>query len=153
MPVDYEASRQATQSIVEAAPPALMQQWGDGRIKLLITRKLVRFRREHPALFQSGEFIRLRVTGAHADSCFAFLRRLGSEYILVVVPRLTQRVGFPPIGERWRDTAIELPAGWHGESVRDLFTGAELRPSQDTLPVAGLLKDLPVAVCHGGLEA
>jgi (1->4)-alpha-D-glucan 1-alpha-D-glucosylmutase len=125
-----------------------MRHWQDGRIKTLVTRLLLRFRRDHPALFQSGEFIQLRAQGLHAESCFAFLRRNGNESLLVVVPRLTQRVGFPPIGERWGDTVIELPAGWHGQSVRDLFTGSTVHATHDVFSVSELLKELPVAAYH-----
>jgi len=31
--------------------------WPDGRIKLFLTQHVLRFRREHPDLFQRGEYI------------------------------------------------------------------------------------------------
>jgi (1->4)-alpha-D-glucan 1-alpha-D-glucosylmutase len=150
VPVDYEAVQRAMQSSLETPLAVLMEQWRDGRIKHFVTRKLARFRREHPALFQTGEFIRLRTRGPLGDCCFAFLRRLGNDSLLVVVPRLTQRVGFPPVGERWADTAVELPGEWRGQAARDLFTGSrvQVQAPDDTLSVSALLRELPVAVCH-----
>jgi len=148
VPVDYEASSRSMQSSLEAPATVLMDQWRDGRIKHFVTRALARFRREHAALFQSGEFIRLRARGPLGDHAFTFIRSLGNEAIVVAVPRLTQRVGFPPTGERWGDTAVELPAELSGGKFRNLFTGDETEAKHDVLPISELLKDLPVAVCH-----
>lgn len=152
-PVDFEAMKQMMQSNLESAPAELMRHWKDGRLKFLVTRALLRFRRDHSALFQSGEFIRMRASGVHAESCFALLRRGANESLLVVVPRLTQRVGFPPLAELWGDTAIELPAEWHGQSVRDVFTGATVHAAHEGLSVSELLKDLPVGIYFLGPQA
>jgi (1->4)-alpha-D-glucan 1-alpha-D-glucosylmutase len=150
VPVDFDAAKQAMQSAADASPGDLIQRWQDGRIKQFITRTLLRFRREHPELFQSGEFTRLQARGTHAESCYAFLRRTKDEAILVVIPRLTQRVGFPPVGKVWGDTAVELPPDWHGKSARNIFTGGESHAAHEALLLSDLLRDLPVAVCHRG---
>ena len=63
----------------------------------------------------------LSLTGEFADCCVAFAREPGGQTIVVLAPRLSSRVGFPPIGEAWRDTAVQLPNGF-GDG-RDLFTG------------------------------
>jgi (1->4)-alpha-D-glucan 1-alpha-D-glucosylmutase len=125
-----------------------MRHWQDGRIKFFVTRALLRFRHDHPVLFQSGEFIRLRARGTHAESCFAFLRHGAGESLLVVVPRLTQRVGFPPVGERWGDTAIELPEEWQGKVARDVFTGGMVSAANEAVLVSEVLKELSVGVCQ-----
>lgn len=151
--VDYEGAKQLLQTTLGASPAELMQRWEDGGIKLAITRTLLRFRRDHPLPFQTGDFIRLKARGAFADHCFAFLRRTGDAFLLVVVPRLTQRVGFPPLGDLWQDTALELPADWSSKPLQNIFTGSEVMTVDEALPLADLLRELPLAVCSSGLGA
>ena len=49
----------------------------DGRIKLLLTSRLLRFRRDHPDLFLKSSYVPLTTSGAHAESCIAFAREHG----------------------------------------------------------------------------
>ena len=48
------------------------------------------------------------------------------EWIVVLAPRLSSRVGFPPIGEKWKDTVVDLPDWAVSRAAKDLFTGREL---------------------------
>lgn len=143
--VDYDARREALASLDGAAPASLFQEWRDGRIKLLVTRALLNFRREHPALFASGDFAPVAVRGTFAGCCVAFVRRFEGGAVLVVVPRLSARVGFPPVGDAWRDTAFGWPAEFGGKQVRELFTGAEFSVSDAPLALADAFRVLPVA--------
>ena len=69
----------------------------------------------------------------------------------MLVPRLTARIGFPPIGEAWRDTAVKLPESCTGG--RDLFTGEALNFTGGTLPLARAFARLPFAVlCNSGFQ-
>ncbi|MFN2507727.1 MAG: malto-oligosyltrehalose synthase, partial [Chthoniobacterales bacterium] len=146
-PVDYGRRRDMLQALDKTTPEDLLHKWPDGRIKLFATQKLLRFRREHADLFLKGSYVPLRVSGAHADSCLAFAREHGAAWILTIVPRLSSRVGFPPVGERWQDTAVELPESAAGAAARDLFTGRELRLNNgNSLAVSEALAMLPFAV-------
>ncbi|MGZ4966964.1 MAG: malto-oligosyltrehalose synthase, partial [Chthoniobacterales bacterium] len=107
--VDYQKRREMLDSLGQISPNELLSSWTDGRIKLFVTQRLLRFRREHPDLFAKGNYVPLTVSGTHAESVVAFARAHENQWVIVVVPRLSSRVGFPPIGERWQDTAIELP--------------------------------------------
>ena len=51
-----------------------------------------------------------------------FRSATGGQMDCVIAPRLSSRVGFPPIGEVWKDTAIELPETLSLEKAHDLFT-------------------------------
>lgn len=144
-PVDYDLRRSALESLKNETPAALLEKWHDGRIKLHITQKLLEFRRAHAKLFREGEFIPLNVTGSFAACCIAFLRRRAEETLLAVAPRLSTRVGFPPVGDAWRDTAIELPEGFAAGAPRELLAGAEWRATGNKLAVADALRNLPVA--------
>jgi len=145
-PVDYELRKKLLASAESAGGGELFQQWRDGRIKLFLTRALLNFRLAHAGLFAKGDFVPLRTTGVFAECCAAFLRRFEGERILVIAPRLTQRMGFPPLGNAWRDTVIELPQDTGVGPLRELFTGGGLEARGTAVAVAGALKELPVAV-------
>ena len=143
--VDYEARGQALASLEGVDPAALLADWRDGRIKMHITHKLLNFRRQHSALFMSGSFSPMTAAGVFGDSCVASVRRHEDEALLVIVPRLTARVGFPPVGEAWRDTCLDWPAEFSGRQVRELFTGAVHTVGEDALALSDALRVLPVA--------
>jgi (1->4)-alpha-D-glucan 1-alpha-D-glucosylmutase len=145
-PVDYERRREMLRSVETASPVELLQQWPDGRIKLLLTQRLLRFRRENPLLFQQGTYSPLTVTGAFAESCIAFVREHEGKWIAVLLPRLSSRVGFPPIGEAWKDTAVVLPGSLSREGAKELFTGSEVREDNGSVKLSDAMSVLPFAV-------
>ena len=145
-PVDYEQRREMLAGLKDVAPAELLQNWPDGRIKLFLTHRLLHFRREHADLFRAGSYTPLRVTGAHAESCVAFARESGDQWIIVLAPRLTARVGFPPIGELWGDTAVELPAAAIAGGATELFTGRALKADGRSLRLAEAMESLPFAL-------
>lgn len=142
-PVDYELRRHLLHSLGEATPEDLLGNWRDGRIKLFLTQRLLTFRREHRALFARGNYQALQLRGEFADCAIAFARSHESQTIAVVVPRFSSRIGFPPIGELWRETGLALPPDIG--RTRDLFTGKEFEPAAD-LPLAQIFAQLPFAV-------
>jgi (1->4)-alpha-D-glucan 1-alpha-D-glucosylmutase len=144
-PADYARRREMLRSLETASPSELLQQWPDGRIKLVLTQRLLRFRREHPLLFQHGTYSPLTVTGAFAESCVAFAREHEGKWIAVIVPRLSSRVGFPPIGEKWQDTAVDLPGSLSREGARELFTARELPPDNGPLKLSDAMGVFPFA--------
>ena len=124
----------------------LLRDWKDGRIKLRVTQELLRFRREHLAILQQGDYEPLAATGVFADKVTAFQRRIAGQTITVIVPRLTSQLGVPPLGLVWEDTALALPpaGAW-----RDVLTGVDW-PGGATTAVGGLFATLPFAVLHAG---
>lgn len=144
-PVDYDARRQMLASLAGADPAALMHGWRDGRIKLFITQTLLKFRREHADLFMHGEYQPVAVSGACANSCIAYVRRLEGKAMLVILPRLSAKLGFPPVGDVWQDTRIEWPADFVGKQARNLFTGASIGAGGASLELADAMRVLPVA--------
>jgi (1->4)-alpha-D-glucan 1-alpha-D-glucosylmutase len=145
-PVDYEKRKKMLAAITTAEPEELLQNWPDGRIKLFLTQRLLHFRRDHASLFLSGSYLPLTVRGEFADCCVAFAREHEGKWIAVFAPRLSSRIGFPPTGERWKDTVVDLPAGFPGESARDIFTGRELRGDGSALKLSDAMATLPFAV-------
>jgi (1->4)-alpha-D-glucan 1-alpha-D-glucosylmutase len=144
-PVNYQRRREMLDSLNTASPEELLQNWSDGRIKLFLTQRLLRFRRDHAALFRQGTYLPLTVSGAFADCCVAFLREYEGEWIAVVVPRLSSRVGFPPVGDKWKDTMVELPESLSREGARELFTARDLPADNGALKLSEAMAILPFA--------
>jgi (1->4)-alpha-D-glucan 1-alpha-D-glucosylmutase len=144
--VDYELRHEILKSLSRATPKELMQTWPDGRIKLFLTQRMLRFRREHADLFKRGEYLPVHTSGTFAESCISFIRRLENNFIVVIAPRLSSRVGFPPIGEAWQDTAIQLPETLELEKAHDLFTCRPVSVRDRQVKLAKVLAVLPFAV-------
>jgi len=106
---DYAERQRLLASLTPEVPLAsLVEHWRDGRIKMALIHNLLDLRRRHPALFAQGNYTAVSVSGALAECVVAFERTTADASLLVVVPRFISRVGFPPLGERWGDTALEL---------------------------------------------
>ena len=143
-PVDYVRRTEMLNSLGEATPEDLLRNWHDGRIKMFLIQRLLLFRRQNAELFRFGDYLPLSLQGQFADCCIAFARRLGEKEIVVLAPRLTMRVGFPPIGEAWNDTVVQLPNNI-GER-RNLFSGESLSAHESELRLSEAFAQLPFAV-------
>jgi len=144
--VDYNRRRDMLEGLAIASPAELMQTWPDGRIKLFLTQRVLRFRRDHADLFQRGDYLPLRASGTFAECCVTFARRVAEKWIVVIAPRLPSRVGFPPVGEAWKDTTIEFPETLSLPQAHDLFTCQPLPVRDRELKVADALSILPFGV-------
>ncbi|HEV2046527.1 MAG TPA: malto-oligosyltrehalose synthase [Chthoniobacterales bacterium] len=150
-PVDYKRRREMLTALAKVNPEELLQNWPDGRIKMFLTQRLLRFRNEHVDLFRRGNYLPVKASGAFADCCIGFARELEGQWIVVAAPRLSSRIGFPPIGERWKDTVIDLPGNFWLENARELFTGRDIPPQDRQLKLADALSVLPFAVITNNL--
>ncbi len=144
--VDYKRRREMLETLSTATPHELIQTWPDGRIKMFLTQRVLRFHREHADLFQHGEYLPLRASGTFAECCVSFTRQLADKWIVVIVPRLSSRVGFPPIGEAWKDTAIQLPEALPVAQAHDLFTCRPVPLQDRQVKLADPLSIVPFAV-------
>jgi len=147
-PVDYDTLRKQRSNLNDASPGELFASWRDGRIKLYLIQKLLRFRSARGALFESAEFRPLATAGTHANSCLAFARTFEDDMLIVAVPRLTRRVGFPPVGECWSDTRILLPPGKEFDFT-DILTDRTFAEA-DAFTLADLFSVIPCAALWSG---
>jgi (1->4)-alpha-D-glucan 1-alpha-D-glucosylmutase len=145
-PVDYQQRREMLESLSASTPNELIQNWPDGRIKMFLTQRVLQLRREHVDLFQRGEYLALAANGTFAECCVSFARRLGNQWIVVIAPRLSSRLGFPPVGERWKDTALALPETLSIENAHNLFTCRDLHHERRQISIADAITILPFAV-------
>ncbi|PYL02338.1 MAG: malto-oligosyltrehalose synthase, partial [Verrucomicrobia bacterium] len=114
-PVDYARRRKMLKEVEHVPPSDLMRCWANGRIG-----------------------------GAFADCAIGFVRRHQDRAIVVMVPRLSSRVGFPPVGESWQDTHANLASGPCG--LHDVFSDRELRAENSQLKLSEAMLQLPFAV-------
>jgi (1->4)-alpha-D-glucan 1-alpha-D-glucosylmutase len=145
-PVDFGHRQSLLQQIAGADPAELLRTWPDGRLKLFLTQRVLTFRREHSHLFKQGSYIPVATTGAFGNSCVAFVRQSGAEWIMVIASRVSARVGFPPIGDNWQDTVVEAPAELNLDGTTELFTGRAVEFEDRRLAVRKALAVLPFAV-------
>ena len=161
----YSRGRAPTsQNPIRRLAHRLAEGWTDGRIKLFVTWRALRYRREHSDLFKYGAYLPLTVAGPLEEHLIAFVRELDDEQIVVAAPRLVGRllVDAPDAAEHaplrfrdgaWDETALLLPDR-PGQRYRNVFTGevvetveaqaGTLRGARSTLPLGTLLADFPV---------
>ena len=143
-PIDYARRREMLAQIEKVSANELMQCWPNGRIKMRLTQRLLHLRRENPELFREGNYESLNFGGELAECAIGFARRHGDRAIIVIVPRLSSQVGFPPVGDRWQDTHVLLSSQLTG--LRDVFCDRELRVKNSQLRLAVAMSQLPFAV-------
>ncbi len=151
-PVDYAARQSALMGLDGGTTPAsLLPHWRDGRIKQALIARLLAVRTDKPLLFSLGDYQALSVDGKHAAQVLAFLRRNGSERMVVVVTlhaaALLEGSDRPLVdAARWEDTEVVLPPGNASNAWFDVVTGARRKSASRRLKVSELLSELPVAV-------
>ena len=146
-PVDFDARVAALAALDAPDWRALAEQWGDGRIKLALTRKLLALRARLPLVFQQGAYLPIEVRGTHRDHVVAFARRHERDAVIVAVGRhmapLTGNGAHWPRGAEWDATL--LTSGL--QVISDQVAPKRKIPSGE-IPVATLFADLPVAILH-----
>jgi (1->4)-alpha-D-glucan 1-alpha-D-glucosylmutase len=148
---------------------ALVDSKADGRIKLYLTHRALRFRRDHAELFRAGSYMPLEATGDAAEHIVAFARVLSAqapalgargastagEEVLAVAPRLLAKrlhdAGALPLGvAAWGDGLLALPNATPGQHYRDIFTDRTHevieRDGTTGLLLSALLEHFPVAL-------
>jgi (1->4)-alpha-D-glucan 1-alpha-D-glucosylmutase len=139
--VDWSEPRRFASVVQDRPWRELLRDWRDGGVKLRLTEALLRFRRDHLAVFQQGSYEPLAASGRFSERLVVYQRVLGRERVVVLVPRLTAALGSPPLGLVWEDTAVALPGG---ETWRDVLSGQQWKGNSFAL--AELFRDLPLAV-------
>jgi (1->4)-alpha-D-glucan 1-alpha-D-glucosylmutase len=130
-PVDFASRKEMLEKLQHGVElKNLMENWSDGRLKMYVTWKLLNFRRDHPDLFQKGEYIPLHVSGKRANHVVAFARRLHDQWCLAAVPRLYALLGEAGWGDTVIDTPPGAPATWQhvltGDAVPSPLRAAEI---------------------------
>jgi len=156
-PVAYNERRRLLKSIggVSSDPLAqvagLLENRGDGRVKLFVIARALAARRQRKDVFQSGRYLPLEASGTSRRHIVAFAREAGGQWCVAVVPRfLTALVGEnqDPLGKNvWRDTAVNLPPE-APRSWRNIFTRQSIQGAPG-IAVGDALQHFPVALLLG----
>src|SRR5262249_25137079 len=133
-------------------------EWEDGRIKMYVTSRGLKFRKQHAALFLKGDFIPVAVEGPQRDCLIAFARRYRGDWAVVVVPRLTTRLTesdcgilrVSPLAENRLVLPKEAPRYWTN-IFDDRRINAE-EGAENSLLAAESLRDFPVALLSNAVE-
>jgi (1->4)-alpha-D-glucan 1-alpha-D-glucosylmutase len=126
----------------------------DGRIKLYLTSRALRFRRERQALFAEGDYLPLAARGRKESHVIAFARILRKQAAVAVTGRFftrLTRLNQPPTGsDVWGDSAVALNYVSAAGLYREVFTGQRIRAEHSgagvELPLAQVFAHLPVAL-------
>ncbi len=135
----------------------LLARAADGEAKFRLTWAALQLRRANASMLRDAEYLPLTVQGERAAHGVAFARRQGTRWIVVVATRLYASLGLAagelPVGEVWGDTTLQLPAETLGMSLSETLVGATHRVTAQGLPLAQLLRDVPVALLTGDVPA
>ena len=132
----------------------LRDSWQDGRLKLLLTSRLLALRQAQAAAF-AGDYLALATQGTFSDHLCAYARIGESGAIITVVSRwaatMTGGALRAPLGEdAWQDTAILVPTRIAPGRYVDVLTGRIHQLAPDSggawLPAAALFDTLPCCV-------
>ncbi len=164
-PVDYAHRQKLLEELGSAEYAAecdsacrarsLIRSIEDGRAKLFLIWKVLRFRRRHWVLFQSGHYIPMAARGPAASQLCAFARELEGQAAIVAVPRLYATLlgdkKQSPLGpDVWGDTVLEIPSEIECTEFKNVLTGEMVRldKRQDctSLAVAKMFESFPVAL-------
>jgi len=142
--VDFAArERQLGQGADQVAWRGLVQSWRDGRIKLVLARRLLAWRRDMSQVLSRGDYRPLTVSGPHRGHVVAFARVLGDEAAILVAGR--HFTPFTEGGRKWPEAAA-----WQAEVVLDGaldgFALAErATPNVRAVALADIFDPVPVA--------
>ncbi len=126
----------------------------DGRIKMYVTHRALRYRRAHRTLFEVGEYLPLDATGERARNVIGFARRSENRIVIVATGRLffglqSHLDSFPP-ATAWSGTWLELPEGSDSRRFRDLFSGRTIETRRECdaarLSMSEVFALMPVAM-------
>jgi (1->4)-alpha-D-glucan 1-alpha-D-glucosylmutase len=153
-PVDYETRKKELASLEPllsghgdgAGLKDMLEHWEDGRVKLFVTAKALRYRRDHADLFLKGSYEPLEVRGRSTEHFIAFRRSFGAEEAVVVAPRLhggpLWRRGLAGLNELTGHAVLEPRAGGYA-GLADVFTSAALAENGE---LGASLRRLPFAI-------
>ncbi len=129
------------------------RHWRDGRLKLYVIYRALNFRKNHPDIFLTGDYLPLAAAGERRNNVIALARRREKDWLVAAAARFFSHLvkpGQAPLGpEAWGEGALLLPPAAPGRWL-ELFSGEVLEavPSSRarSLSLARLFRSLPVAL-------
>lgn len=163
-PVDYERRRKLLAELDAATSPEsgpnscaalvndLAQYPEDGRIKLYLISRALRFRRDQRNVFLNGNYTPLAARGELSNHVIAFARSWADRKVIVITGRFFSRLMTqtqPPVGPVWRENSLVMDGDYAG-CYQDVLTGqrfcTELEGETCELALSEVFANLPVAL-------
>lgn len=158
-PVDYELMHtyltEVEQLQQQLSPKQFFQQlWQErnsGKIKFWLTYRLLQERQTNAELFETGDYIPLKIEGKYKNHVLAFARKAKGEWLVTAIPLYvallskTQHTSLEQLD--WADTRIVLPEGaptfWENRftNLNSIF--------QQSIPVAEAFADFSGLLLKG----
>jgi len=157
-PVDFEKRKKFLQDIITKEKQdisglikELLADKEDGRVKLFLTYRALRARKENVTVFKKGAYLPLRTEGKYKTCVIAYLRMYEGTWLITIVPRFLTKLikeGEYPFGEEiWEDTRVILPENaplsWEEKITGKTFGGITV------FNVGSILTSFPVALLVG----
>ena len=151
-PVDFVHRKHALQEMelkIKQEPEQLckklFKESSSGLVKLYVTMRMLQFRRQHPLLFQEGEYIPLEAEGAYAGNVIGYIRRHESGTLIIAAGRFfTQLKEGKITGSGWNGTFLALPP-WLEGNFKNLLTGEDCIYLQNRLEISQAFQHFPFA--------
>ena len=160
-PVDYTIRQSMLAEIMREAaskPLALSKKLferpDDGRIKMYVTCRALRWRRKHAQLFREGAYVPLEGAGQRGHHLIAFARGSSEHHVIIAAGRFFTGFGILPQGaageSAWSDTFLSVPPNLLQERYVDLFTGqtvyADCERDAQQLCMSEVFAHMPVSM-------
>jgi (1->4)-alpha-D-glucan 1-alpha-D-glucosylmutase len=126
----------------------------DGRIKMHVTRQLLRERRADPQLYLEGSYAPMECAGPAARHVVSYARQHAGRAAIAIVPRLARTLaggGEPPVGDLWGDTRVFVPEALAAvKRWTCVLSGHSVEVPRDAAAtgfrIADIVRHLPVAL-------
>jgi (1->4)-alpha-D-glucan 1-alpha-D-glucosylmutase len=150
-----EAPRSPDDGALASVVSDLLDAWPDGRIKLWLTARLLRLRKNDPQLLLHGSYAPLHVEGPRWARVVAYARYYEGRGLITIVPRLVATLGhidhgWPIADTVWQDTAVRIPDSFAAGTLRNAITGETPSITRSdggvAIDVGNVLRTCPVAV-------
>jgi len=147
-PVDFAARQQSLAAVTISES---IDNWADGRIKLLLIARVLAVRKHLPELFARGDYMSLDVDGPLRGHVFAFARLLADSSAIAVVCRhpaslLGEHRGVCIAKRVWHDTRIFLAPKMRASHYFNAVTGDEIDGSNGFLRMQEVFSTLSAAL-------
>jgi (1->4)-alpha-D-glucan 1-alpha-D-glucosylmutase len=152
-PVNYEVRRDALAWLKEQATALgelavcreILEQLGDGRVKLWTVHRALALRNRMPEPFQRGDYVPVTATNGMAQHALGFTR--GGK-VLAVVPRFAYTLmggkARLPLNGAWNSGELLVPE-MAGARLENVFTGELIEVSAEgRLPLKMVFREFPV---------
>jgi (1->4)-alpha-D-glucan 1-alpha-D-glucosylmutase len=128
----------------------LMAGWRDGRIKLALLHRALKFRAAHADLFLQGTYTALKLEGKLADHALAYARSFEDMHAITVISRRPGRLGIQTTPyvqpQAWAGTNIVMPRSLSGLTLTDRLGRTGSFKASGRLRLDQVLGQLPVAL-------